>query len=86
MIESILLGFAIFILHKRFAFSSSSLCIGLIHIKTKRFNDPLDEALLSHVYVAGGFIAMLEFLFQLYFFGTKTFPKLVDVFFFGAPE
>jgi len=38
------------------------------------------------VYVAGGFIAMLEFLFQLYFFGTKTFPKLVDVFFFGAPE
>jgi hypothetical protein len=47
------------------------------------------------VYVASGFISMelnsqetgsITFLFKLYFFGTETFTKLLDVFFFGAPE
>ncbi len=45
--------------------------------------------------VAGGFVTMelnsqetgsIAFLFELYFFGMETFPKLIDVFFFGAPE
>jgi hypothetical protein len=67
----------------------------LIHIKTKRFNDPLDEALLSHVDVTSGFITMelssqetgsITFLLKLNFFRMETFPKFLDVFFLGAPE
>ncbi len=95
IIECLLWGHSIFVLHERFAFSRSSLCIGLIHIKSECFNDPLDETLLSHVDVAGGFVTMelnsqetssIAFLFELYFFGTETFPEFIDVFFFGAPE
>ncbi len=45
--------------------------------------------------VTSGFIAMelhsqetgsITFLLKLYFFGTETFPKLKDVFLFGALE
>jgi hypothetical protein len=88
-------GLSIFILDERFAFSGSSLCIGLIHIKSKGFNDPLYQALLGHVDVTGGFVAVelnsqesgsIAFLLKLYFFGAETFSKLIDVFFFRAPE
>ncbi len=49
----------------------------------------------SHVDVASGFVMMelnsqetgsIAFFFKLYFFCTDTFPKFLDVFFFGAPE
>ena len=65
------------------------------HIKSKCFNDPLDQALLSHVDMGNGFVVMelnsqetrsIAFLFKLYFFGMETFPKFIDLFFFGAPE
>ena len=84
IIECFLWGLSTVILHKMFAFSVSSLCISLNHIKSKCFNDLLDQALLSHVDVAGGFVAMelnsqetssIAFLFKLYFFGTETFPN-----------
>jgi hypothetical protein len=28
----------------------------------------------------------IPFLFELDFFGMETFPKFIDIFFFGAPE